>query len=325
MDKSKKLSRSRFIYALAAAVITVIKEIPELCGFDSTYIGEQGLKNFFLTNLCSSLSVLLLILALGFGSGFLIKRSIRDINLYKILLNATAEFNHPDKEDDITEFKTGIRVSILKIILAAVIALPGVILIAEGSVFKDIGICIECVQDMQSGDYDTFTVTDLLCLVTHAEGRYDSENSGTGALFSSPIGTKDEVYIKRIRSVEKEFDVKVYKNTGLIMEFVTDSNINMEDGYSYMYKIAIKEDSPFGIRPYIVRSNVEKKPYGLAWYCFKSGESADVKKSLYFIEAKDSEKEVAVPECDEICLYGTVDGKRQIVSNIIYINNEEEG
>ncbi len=195
--------------------------------------------------------------------------------------------------------------------------------------FTDWNISCQCISDLITDDYETFTVNDcyvdserLLSSSGRGGSNYHYEYTATfyngkSKITKMQIGSDDTEYLKNL-PYGFDTEITVYKKSGFLRSVRPSVDFGREESYKHFFTISVDGDR------IIYEKNTNINIENLTWSGFRKNQNYDIHNSLFGINA-DREKnylDVSYMDtlCDEICLYGVTDGKYRRLSNILAQN-----
>ncbi|MCM1506107.1 MAG: hypothetical protein NC177_03080 [Ruminococcus flavefaciens] len=200
--------------------------------------------------------------------------------------------------------------------------------------FADFGISCQCISDLITDDYETFTVNN--CYIDsqrystpsgrgggsgyHYEYRAVFYN-GESKVMEMQIGADETDYLKNL-PYGFDTEITVYKKSGFLRSIEPSVDFDKETRYEHFFTISISGDK------IIYEKNVDTDIKNLTWSGFKKNHSYDINNALFGINAggerQSLDSDYIGTLCSEVCLYGTVDGKYRRLSNILNENDSNK-
>lgn len=197
----------------------------------------------------------------------------------------------------------------------------------QRNVFADYITLFQCISDLESDDYEEFTVNDVYI---NKHRHFSPSGRGGGSSYhyeytATFYNDKSKVVEMQISSEDTEdlnnlpygFDttVTVYKKSGFLRSVRPSVDFGKDESYEHFFTISIDDDK------IIYEKNIDIDIKNLTWSGFKKNQNYDIHNSLFGINA-DGEKNSLDADyigtlCSEVCLYGTVDGQYRRLSNIL--------
>lgn len=278
-----------------------------------TMTGAEGLKNIILSIILKTVT----------GIIFAVPMIIIDISIFRITRLSHSKF---------ASFGTLFLTVIVTIMLFVRITDSHLdehhSIRKQYNIFADYSTLFQCVFDLSDDDYEEFTVNN-----SYINSHKHLSSSGRGGssyhyeytvtfynnnqkITESQISADDADYI---RSLPIGFDtkVKVYRKSGFIRSIEPSVNFNSSESYEHYFTLSMDGDNIVYERN--VSQNIKIK--NLTWSGFRKNQSYDIHNSVFGINAeKDNIFDKGFVTCNEICLYGVVDGQYRRISNIISDN-----
>lgn len=188
--------------------------------------------------------------------------------------------------------------------------------------YTDLNILFDNISDLKNDNYETYTVNN--CYVDFQQhssrGYYYTANfyNGNKQVVEAQIGEDDYDYLK---SLPYGFDteITVYKKSGFLRSVKPSVDFGKETSYENFFTISISGDK------IIYEKNVDMKFKNIQWCGFKTGMHNDIENSLFGIAISDERPTLDADYiglfCNEVCIYGTADGKYRRFSNILNEND----
>ncbi|MDE6426609.1 MAG: hypothetical protein K2K89_10830 [Ruminococcus sp.] len=199
----------------------------------------------------------------------------------------------------------------------------------ESGNLTDFSILSDNIYDLKNDDYETYTVND--CYVSSHQystsgGRkvYHYYNytatfyDGKKQIVKAQIGEDDYDYLKNL-PYGFDTEITVYKKSGFIRSVKPSVDFDKTTSYEHFLTISISGDQ------IVYEKNVDMKFNNIQWCGFKKNMHNDVKNSLFGIGISEERPTLDTDFigllCEEVCIYGTVDGKYRRLSNILNEND----
>lgn len=201
----------------------------------------------------------------------------------------------------------------------------------KDSPFADLGISCQCISDLITDDYETFTINNC-SIDSHSystpSGRgggssYHREYravfyNGNSKVAEMQVGADETDYLKNL-PYGFDTEITVYKKSGFLRSVEPSVDFSKDESYGHFFTISISDDK------IIYEKNIDIEVENLQWSGFKKNQSYDVKNSLFGISAdgdrKSLDSDYIGTLCSEVCLYGVVDGQYRRISNILTKEN----
>lgn len=194
----------------------------------------------------------------------------------------------------------------------------------------DFSILYDNISDLKNDDYETYTVNN--CYVSSHEhstsvGRSRSHYHNYTATFydgkkqivKAQIGREDYDYLKNL-PYGFDTEITVYKKSGFLRSVKPSVDFDRTTSYEHFITISISGDQ------IVYEKNVDMEFKNIQWSGFKKNKHYDVKNSLFGIGISEERPTLDADYigllCEEVCIYGIVDGKYRRLSNIL---NENSG
>ncbi|MDE6781033.1 MAG: hypothetical protein K2J40_06200, partial [Ruminococcus sp.] len=200
------------------------------------------------------------------------------------------------------------------------------------NIFADYSTLFQCVSDLANDNYEEFTINNSY--INRHQHRSSSGRGGSSyrssyhyeytvtfyngsqKIAESQISADDIDYISNL-PVGFDTKITIYSKSGFIRSIEPSVDFGKEESYEHYFTLSIDGDNIVYERN--VNSDVEIK--NLTWSGFKKNRSYDIHNSLFGINAEnDNSFDRGFVTCNEICLYGVVDGQYRRISNIIADN-----
>lgn len=198
----------------------------------------------------------------------------------------------------------------------------------QNDIFADYSTLLQCVSDLSNDDYEKFTINSSYInqhkhLSSSGRGGSSYHYEYTVAFYNnnqkiieSQISADDADYI---RSLPAGFDteVTVYSKSGFIRSIEPSVDFRGTESYEHYFTLSMDGDN------IVYERNISQniKIENLTWSGFMKNQSHDIHNSVFGINAeKNNIFDKGFVTCNEICLYGIVDGQYRRISNIIVDN-----
>ena len=203
--------------------------------------------------------------------------------------------------------------------------------IRKESGMMDLSILSDNISDLKNDDYETYTVNN--CYVSShkhstsggrgSRGHYYNYTAtfcdGTQQIVKAQIGINDYDYLKNLPD-GFDTEITVYKKSGFLRSVKPSVDFDKTTSYEHFFTISISGDQ------IVYEKNVDMDFKNIQWSGFKKNKHFDVKNALFGIgiseERPSLDADFIGSICDEVCIYGTVDGKYRRLSNVL---NENSG
>lgn len=190
----------------------------------------------------------------------------------------------------------------------------------------DFNILFDNISDLKNDDYETYTINN--CYVDwqkyssgqHAYYYNYTANfyNGNKQIVKAQIGKDDYDYLKDL-PYGFDTEITVYKKSGFLRSVKPSVDLDKATSYENFFTISISGDQ------IVYEKNVDMKFKNIGWYGFKKNMNNDVKNALFGIgiseESPTLDADFIGLLCDEVCIYGTMDGKYRRLSNILDEND----
>ncbi len=305
-NKNNKLSKTEIVVALWVIVFTALFFISGI--FYDKMTGAEGLKNIIIATVLKTILAIICIVPI----------MIYGIKIIKI-----------------TKTETSI-VFVGNIFLTVIIQIIVFLLITQSftneqqrikdrQAFTDWNISCQCISDLISDDYETFTANDISIdkynrnLRVHGSSRHNYEYTATfyngkTKVAEMQIGSDDEEYLKNLPYCF-DTEITVYKKSGFLRSVKPSVDFGRNESYEHFFTISMNDNR------ITYEKNIDVNIENLTWSGFHENQNYDIHNSLFGINAEGEENYLDVSYmdnlCDEICLYGIIDGKYRRLSNII--------
>ena len=309
-DKSEVITAVFLILYVATGMVTSAVSDSLL----DTMTGADGLKNINISIILKLITGI--ILALPFFAG----------GIYSFIKyhNSVSRF-------------ANIGIMFIVIVLSAMFFLFGVdsrldeqhYIRKETGNLTDFSILYDNISDLKNDDYETYTVND--CYVSSHQhstsgGRkvYHYHNytatfyDGKKQIVKAQIGRDDYDYLKNL-PYGFDTEITVYKKSGFLRSVKPSVDFDRPTSYEHFFTISISSDQ------IVYEKNVDMEFKNIQWCGFKKNMNYDVKNSLFGIGISEERPSLDADciglLCEEVCIYGTVDGQYRRLSNILDEND----
>lgn len=312
--KIEKPTKTEVCIVVGIIVMIVLTFIPSMFLYD-TLMGAEGLKNI----------ILAIIIKTVFGIVGVTPIVIYGIHLIKII-----DF----RESKLVFFGTIFLAVVIPLILFGGFTRSRLneqhYIKNEHGAFADFNIFCQCISDLITDDYEEFIVNN--CYVDYSKHISSSGRGGTSyhneytasfyngksKVAEAQVGTDEYDYLKNL---PYGFDTKitVYKKSGFLRSIEPTVDFTRAESYEHFFTISVDGDQ------IVYEKNVDIKFKNIQWSGFKTGRSYDIHNSLFGIAISEERPSLDADYigllCNEVCLYGTVDGQYRRLSNILTEND----
>lgn len=195
--------------------------------------------------------------------------------------------------------------------------------------YTDLNILFNNISDLKNDNYETYTVNNCYVDLKKHSSRGTRKRvyyynytanfySNNKQVVKVQIGEDDYDYLK---SLPYGFDteITVYKKSGFLRSVKPSVDFGKETSYENFFTISISGDK------IIYEKNVDMKFKNIQWCGFKTGMHNDIENALFGIGISDERPTLDADYigllCNEVCIYGTADGKYRRLSNILDEND----
>lgn len=321
-EKKRNVNTVALLFAAVFLGILVMSISEDIC-LRVTLVGREGLRNA-----AAVLSVYLLGLAIEAGA--FIYGGVKAFT-YGVKLGRAYRLADSETERAMSAYFGKHLPALVKIIGVILIGMGGISLTAGtdsgGAMYthmwknggNNISLLADVLCDMRDEKVRSYRVNDGYS-IDFSDGYaayfgYEDDTVWAPELFAVQIGGVDRGYIRDSLPGKISAQAYVYERSGLLMSIVPDRDVSGYEGYTYLYKIFVDDDT---ISYEYMGSGEE--PDNLSWCGFKSGERGDIRNSLFSINAAGDRACLDVgfgDLCSEICLFAWIDGGYTQVSNVI--------
>lgn len=200
----------------------------------------------------------------------------------------------------------------------------------ETGSLTDFSILSDNISDLKNDDYETYTVN-----ACYVDWQKHSSRSGRGGrsyyhnytatfydgkkqIVKAQIGREDYDYLKNL-PYGFDTEITVYKKSGFLRSVKPSVDFDRYNSYEHFFTISISGDQ------IVYEKNVDMEFKNIQWSGFKKNMHYDVKNSLFGIGISEERPSLGADfiglTCDEVCIYGTVDGQYRRLSNILDEND----
>lgn len=187
----------------------------------------------------------------------------------------------------------------------------------------DLGIACQCISDLINDDYETFTINNIYInkykhLSSSGRGGSSYHYEYTATFYNGDhkitemqTGADD---IEDLKNLPYGFDteITVYKKSGFLRSIKPSVNFSRNESYEHFFTISVDDDQ------IVYEKNADVKIDNLTWSGFKKKQDYDIHNSLFGINAENGNSlDTGYMNCDDICLYGVIDGQYRRLSNIL--------
>ena len=194
----------------------------------------------------------------------------------------------------------------------------------------DFNILFDNISDLKNDDYETYIINN--CYVDwhkySAEGGRSGRSyyynytanfyNGNKQIVKAQIGRDDYEYLKNL-PYGFDTEITVYKKSGFLRSVRPSVDFDKTTSYEHFFNISISDDQ------IVYEKNVDMKFKNIQWCGFKKNMHNDVKNALFGIGISEERPTLAADYigllCEEVCIYGTVDGKFRRLSNLLNEND----
>ncbi|MDE5557255.1 MAG: hypothetical protein K2J32_06110 [Ruminococcus sp.] len=199
----------------------------------------------------------------------------------------------------------------------------------ESGNLTDFSILFDNISDLKNDDYETYTINN--CYVDSQEhstsggrDRYYYNNytatfyNGKKQIVKAQIGRDDYDYLKNL-PYGFDTEITVYKKSSFLRSVKPSVDFDRTTSYEHFLTISISGDQ------IVYEKNVDMKFKDIQWCGFKKNMNYDVKNSLFGIGISEERPTLDADYigllCEEVCIYGIVDGSFRRLSNILNEND----
>lgn len=191
------------------------------------------------------------------------------------------------------------------------------------NIFADCSTLFQCVSDLANDDYETFTINNSYInkhkhLSSSGRGGSSYHYEYTATFYKGDhkitemqTGADD---IEDLKNLPYGFDteITVYKKSGFLRSVKPSVNFSRNESYEHFFTISVNDDKM------VYEKNADVKIDNLTWSGFKKKQDYDIHNSLFGINAENGNSlDTGYMNCDDICLYGVIDGQYRRLSNIL--------
>lgn len=312
MKKAKKPSKSEIITGIFTVIfITSFVAIGMLSNsLLNTMIGAEGLKNINIFIVIKFIFGIILAVPIFFSR-------IYFLNIFRDKMRLFAR---------IGVITCTVVVSVMFFMLGADSRLTEQHYIKkEYGKYTDLNILFNNISDLKNDSYETYTVNNCYVDFRQHSSRGGKRREYTANFYNdnkqvvkAQIGEDDYNYLK---SLPYGFDteITVYKKSGFLRSVKPSVDFGKETSYENFFTISVSGDK------IIYEKNVDMKFKNIQWSGFKTSMHNDIENSLFGIGISDERPTLDADYigllCNEVCIYGTIDGKYRRLSNILNEND----
>ncbi|MDE6539430.1 MAG: hypothetical protein K2K66_04505 [Ruminococcus sp.] len=194
----------------------------------------------------------------------------------------------------------------------------------------DFNILFDNIYDLKNDNYETYTINN--CYLNSqrysAEGGRSGRNyyynytatfyNGKKQIVKAQIGRDDYDYLKNL-PYGFDTEITVYKKSSFLRSVKPSVDFDRTTSYEHFLTISISGDQ------IVYEKNVDMKFKDIQWCGFKKNMNYDVKNSLFGIGISEERPSLDADYigllCEEVCIYGIVDGSFRRLSNILNEND----
>lgn len=194
----------------------------------------------------------------------------------------------------------------------------------------DLNILFDCISDLKNDNYETYTINNC-----YVDWHKYSTSGGRGArsyyynytanfyngnkqIVKAQIGKDDYDYLKDL-PYGFDAEITVYKKSGFLRSIKPSVDFDKDTSYEHFFTISISGDQ------IVYEKNVDIKIKNIQWCGFKKNMHNDIENSLFGIGISDERPTLDADFigllCEEVCIYGTADGKYRRLSNLLDEND----
>ena len=191
----------------------------------------------------------------------------------------------------------------------------------------DLSILLNNISDLKNDNYKTYTINNCYVDFTKYSYHYNytvTFYNGKNKVAEAQIGNDDYNYLKNL-PYGFDTEITVYNKSGFLRSIKPSVDFNRNTAYEHFFTISISGDK------IVYEKNVDMKFNNIQWSGFKKDMHNKIENSLFGIAISEERPTLDADYigllCEEVCIYGTMDGKYRRLSNILDKNdlNENSG